>query len=197
MVRLGVWERGTYIGVIIFSRGASPNLLNPYGLRVTEGCELTRIAMGEHRAPISRMVSIALRKLQVHDKGLRLVVSFADPNHDHLGSIYQAGNWVYTGSTAPTAEFRDAGGKRWHERQVSKTGWTKQYGMYRRTRPRSSLQRIRLLGKHRYLYPLDKPMRQQIECLRLPYPKRQKDSSEPPSVPLGEGGAAPTLALQR
>lgn len=32
MVRIGVWENGKYIGVIIFSRGASPNLGKQYGL---------------------------------------------------------------------------------------------------------------------------------------------------------------------
>jgi hypothetical protein len=51
-------------------------------------------------------------------------------------------------------------------------------------------------GKYKYLYPLDKAMKAQITPLAQPYPKRPKDSSEPPAIHAGEGGAAPTRTLQ-
>ena len=55
---------------------------------------------------------------------------------------------------------------------------------------------LTLPPKHRYLYPLDDDIRAIVEKKRLPYPKRQKDSSEPSAHRAEEGGAAPTLALQ-
>ena len=45
LVKIGVWENSKFIGVLIFSRGASSNLLKPYGLDQTEGCELTRVSL--------------------------------------------------------------------------------------------------------------------------------------------------------
>jgi len=42
---IGAWEDGVFIGVVIFSRGSNNNMLKPYDLEITEGCELTRIAL--------------------------------------------------------------------------------------------------------------------------------------------------------
>jgi hypothetical protein len=97
LVKIGVWENNIFTGVIIFSRGANANLLKPYGLKVTEGCELTRIALNKHFHPVTKMVSIAVKMLKRFSPGLKLIVSFADSNQGHLGKIYQAGNWIYTG----------------------------------------------------------------------------------------------------
>ena len=35
------------------------------------------------------------------------VVSYADPNHDHLGGVYRAASWVYTGQSEETRVYRD------------------------------------------------------------------------------------------
>ena len=99
--RFGVWEDGCFIGAIIFGLGASPSLGKPYGLGVFEICELTRIALRNHGRPITQMVKLAIARLRLQNPGLRLVVSFADPFHNHHGGIYQAGNWIYTGQTSP------------------------------------------------------------------------------------------------
>ncbi len=53
------------------------------------------------------------------------------------------------------------------------------------------------LGKYRYLYPLDAAMRAQILPLAQPYPKRATSIQDAPAVQTGEGGATPTVALQR
>jgi hypothetical protein len=60
---------------------------------------LTRIALTNHKAPVSRIMAITLRKLKKHAKGLKLVVSYADFNQGHHGGIYQATNWIYVGGT--------------------------------------------------------------------------------------------------
>ena len=62
LVKIGVWENEKFVGVVIFSRGATPSLLRPFGLKQTEGCELTRIALTKHVTPVSRS-----RMLTVND----------------------------------------------------------------------------------------------------------------------------------
>jgi hypothetical protein len=60
LVKIGAWEDGKFIGVVIFSRGASSNLMSPYGLGQDEGCELTRIALTNHKTEVSRIVKLAI-----------------------------------------------------------------------------------------------------------------------------------------
>lgn len=195
LVKVGAWEKGVFVGVVIFSRGASSSLLKPYGLRQDEGCELTRIAMRKHESHVTRIVRLAVSFLKKHNSGLRLVVSFADPRYGHHGGIYQGGNWIYAGTTAPDREFwKD--GKRYHSRQVSEKGWRIQSGQVRKAVKPSECDIVNTCGKHRYLLPLDKEMRSSIQCLSQPYPKRAGSvDSGTPGLQPGWGGANPTPAL--
>lgn len=176
LVKIGVWEDALFIGVVIYSRGASPWLPAKFGLPVTDICELTRVAMTKHEAPVSRILALSLKFLRKFCPGVRLVVSFADPFQGHYGGIYQAGNWVYTGRSNETTEYLVRG--RWrHTRAVYHQVKGKEYP--KRTMP----------GKHRYLYPLDDNMRADVEKLREPYPKHAPEAEIDEAVPLpGEGG---------
>lgn len=196
VVKLGVWENDDFIGAVLFSRGASSALGGPYGLKMTEVCELTRVALSAHVTPVTRIIAIAIRVLCIHSPGLRLIVSFADPNHAHHGGIYQGGNWIYTGTTPRSVEYIANDGKRWHTRQVSVKGYNKQYGEYRRVPKPEDLCKIDLLGKHRYLMPLDDSMCQQVKSLAQPYPKRAKHSGDAVGSQSAEGGSIPTCTLQ-
>ena len=174
----GVWEDGKFIGTVIFSRGASPDLGKRYGLTQTECCELTRVALAEHTAPVSQVVAAAISALRAHSPGLRLIVSFADPHYGHHGGIYQAGNWLYLGETSPGVEFRDKNGKRWHSRQLSKTGTRKQFGVERKVPKPSEMTQVKTPGKHRYVMPLDRGMRRKLQPLAQPYPSPAQEAVE-------------------
>ena len=196
-IRVGVWEGGKFIGCVLFARGASSHLLKPYGLEMTEGCELVRVALSQHVAPVTKIVSIAIRLLLKRCPGLRLIVSFADPDQGHAGGIYQAGNWVYAGQSVASPMYVGPDGRRWHNRMVSHTGTRKVYGKLRKVVRKDQCTKIVTPGKHRYLMPLDDAMRQQIEALRKPYPKRAgSDTKDTPAIHAGEGGSSPTPALQ-
>jgi hypothetical protein len=195
VVSIGVWENDKYIGCVLFSRGATQDLGTPYGLEMTEVCELTRVALAKHESPVSQIVSEAIKFLKTNSPKLRLIVSFADPNHGHHGGIYQAGNWTYTGDTGPSYKYMDKRGRIWHGRQVSSTGVKRQYGELRLVPRIDDCTRIFERGKYRYLYPLDRKMRKQIEPLRKPYPKREVcgpsvESDMPGDQPV-EAGATP------
>jgi hypothetical protein len=191
VVKIGVWEDKKFIGVVLFSRGATPNLLKPYGLTQYQGCELTRVALTNHKSTVSKVVSIAIKLLKRQSPKLRIIVSFADPSETHHGGIYQAGNWVYTGAGSKS-RFWLIFGKKTHPRSViAKGGFNSLIGAKNIDKNAKPLY---VQGKHRYLMPLDKAMRKQIEPLSKPYPKREKQGNEDfQSLP---GGATPTLTLQ-
>lgn len=182
LVKVGAWEFGKFIGVVLFGRGANNNMLSPFGLEQDQGCELVRIALTSHLMPVSRIAAQAIRFLKRQSQGLRLIVSYADPDAGHHGGIYQAGNWVYTGpsSTAIKVFYK---GKWSHKKTVDDAGVNQ-----------SSLAKKRVPGKHRYLMPLDDEMRAKIAPLAKPYPKRAKeqDAGHPPAL----GGVTPTRTLQ-
>lgn len=197
IVHVGAWENGQFIGVVLFNVLANNNIGKPYGLHNTEVCELVRVALREHQSPVSRITSIAVKMLKRQSPGLRLIVSFADPEHNHVGGIYQAMNWIYAGMTIPADEWI-VNGKRWHERALrhEKPAHLTTAQAAKMLDPNSE----RILGssKHRYLYPLDDAMRKQIEPLRQPYPKREQ-ANEAIEDAAGDqpekGGASPTRSL--
>lgn len=196
LVKIGVWEDSKFIGVVIFSRGASSNLSKPYGLTQLECCELTRVALKAHKTPVSRILSIAIKFLKKNSPKLRLIVSFADSNEGHHGGIYQATNWIYTGRSAESFKYVDKRGREWHSRQVSEKGYNIQQGMVRKTVRPSECSKIRQSGKHRYLFPLDDKMRLQVSKLSKQYPKRVGSVEACTSVDQTErGGESPTSTL--
>ena len=177
LVKIGAWEDGEFIGVIVFSRGASNNLYKPYGLQQTEGCELTRVALKKHKTHVSKIMRHAISFLKKKCPGLKLIVSFADPLQGHHGGIYQAGNWLYAGKTLPDKKYIDKSGKQWHSRMVKSKGWTVVNGIKRKCPTPDQCTAINIPGKHRYLFALTKEMHAIIQPLAQPYPKRVKQAN--------------------
>lgn len=188
---VGVWEQGKFTGAVVFGLGASPGLGKPYGVELFEVCELVRVALSGHSAPVSAIVARAVKMCAGRNPGLRLFVSFADPYHGHNGTIYQAMNWVYAGTTGPSSVYRLQDGTIYDVRRFNGHGFNAPKPI-----PRGAV-RVRVPGKHRYLYPLDPAMRAQIAPLAKPYPKR---ACEPTSVGSGDqpaqDGATPIRTLQ-
>ncbi len=113
-----------WCGCIIYSRGATPQIGKPYGLAQGQVVELVRVALNgkQGNGRTSQAVSLSLKMLKKHCPMVRLVVSYADCDQNHLGTIYQATNWIYTGCTGQ--DFGQAHrqflihGKSMHERSV-------------------------------------------------------------------------------
>ena len=174
-IRVGVWEDDAFIGVVMFGQGATPELGSPYGLTTTQCCELTRIALAKHQTPVSRIVAIAIRFLRRRSPGLRLIVSFADQAQGHVGGIYQAGGWLYVGGAETHAYIIH--GEAVHSKTLhSRYGIGGQSIPWLRKHVDQNARRVISGFKHRYLYPLDHDMRQQLLPLSKPYPKRAKQA---------------------
>lgn len=177
---IGVWEDGEFIGAVCFGCG-SGNATNGkmYGLQLMQMAELTRVALREHKTPVSRIVAIALRLVVKRNPGLRLIVSYADPVRGHVGGIYQAGGWVYAGDSAKSKTYIGKDGREYHTRSTSITGRVKVFGKYQRCPRHEDMAGVRdNPGKYKYLMPLDDEMRERVEPLRRPYPKRVPEQGE-------------------
>jgi hypothetical protein len=173
LVKVGAWENGKFIGVVLFGRGATPNLGRPYNLGQDECVELVRIALTKHENAVSRIAALAMKFLHKANPKLRLIVSFADQSQGHHGGIYQAGNWVYNGQGDP-AKFYMIRGKLTHPRSIGAKGLVQNIHGARKIDPNATV--VDVPGKHRYLMPLDADMRARIMPLAKPYPKRVKQA---------------------
>ena len=183
-VKVGAWEGNRYIGCVIFGHGANYHIGSPYNLGQNQCCELVRVALREHKAPVSQVVARAISFMRKANPGVRLIVSYADPEHGHHGGIYQAMGWVYRGKCAPAVKVFYNG--RWaHKKTVDDAG----------VNQTNLLKRV-CEGKHCYLFPLDADMRKQIMPLAKPYPKRAgSDTKDTPGSQPGEGSSTLTPAL--
>jgi hypothetical protein len=184
LVKVGAWENGKFIGVVLFGRGANNNIGKPYRLDQTAACELVRIALTKHIMPVSKIAAIAMRFLKANSPGLRLIISYADPLQGHHGGIYQAGNWIYCGTSQAQQEVMH-NGKIMHKRTANSL-----FGTIK------GMQKSPIMWKHKYLMPLDNEMRKRILPLSKPYPKRAgSDTTDTAGFQPAEGGSIPTPAL--
>ena len=196
--RLGVWEDTEFIGCVVFSCGSAGagSIGKSFGLDNTNVAELARVALRNHVSEVTRIVRIALSMLKKSQPGLKLIVSYADPEHGHIGAIYQGGNWFFVGRSSPDTAYIDKHGKRWHSRSVSETGYKIHCGVRTRCPKPSTMRSVTVEPKYKYLYPLDKAMRRQIAPLAQPYPKRGRGEIDNAAETNPQtGGASPTRPL--
>jgi hypothetical protein len=196
-INIGVWENADFIGAIIYAYSATPNIAKHYKLPQTEIIELRRVAMKEHRSATSRAVAFSIKMVKKLCPGIRLLVSFADVDQKHLGVIYQATNWIYTGmSMQNVSDGWIVNNKFIHRRTMGTSGkgrnnltWIHKHLDPNATEHFSD-------GKHCYLFPLDDAMRKQIEPLRKPYPKRERgETDNAPQSNAETEGASPIRSL--
>lgn len=108
----GLYEDNELIGVVTFGQPASPSLCKGVAGENNRGnvLELNRLVFlpernGDNNA--SMLVSKALKMLPAHT----FVVSYADyGGWGHVGYIYQATNFLYTGMTKPRTDKFAGGG---------------------------------------------------------------------------------------
>ena len=200
LAKFGVWEGGRFVGSVLFGRGAIPAIALPFGMTQKEVVELVRVALRDHKTPVTRIIRMALKRLKAHSPGLRIVVSYADMEQDHLGIIYQAGNWTYLGRTEAVATHMVVLGKIAHARSVySRYGTHSVQWLRKHIDPEAKYATLKC--KHKYATSLDKEARKILDAMSKPYPKRDKQAMagfptgtaagqrRPSRSRLSEGGA--------
>lgn len=166
----GVFAGARMMGALAF--GAGP--INAHrlvdGARPGDCITLTRLWLADElpRNAESRVIGVVLRSLRKHT-GLGFVVSYADPSAGHLGFVYQASGWTYTGLSEGSPLYSLNGGVPQHSRTVAQL-----YGTHSLSYLRDQGINVAVIQqepKHRYVYLLDPALRDRLAVPALPYPK--------------------------
>lgn len=174
MFAYGLYENAELLGCIIFGKPASPSLcVGVCGKNESSNViELTRLWIkdGTPKNTESYLIGNSLKLLpEQYD----IIVSYAEINAGHVGTVYQATNWIYTGLSDRHVEWRLDGKAGSHSRHIFDThggveGAKKFYG--------ERLQKHERSRKHRYVFfrgsktrrkELNKKLRYRVK----PYPK--------------------------
>ena len=178
----GLTRNDELLGIVTYGKPASRTLCTGVcGDEWSEKViELNRLCLLNNRQnEASRLVGGSLRLLPKPT----IVVSYADTGQDHLGVIYQATNFLYTGTTVPRDDWYIEGEETSHIRRLGHLasehggleGLRQEYGDRLRTRPRSV--------KHRYVYLVGsrsdrRALRAALRYEQMPYPKRENDETQ-------------------
>ena len=168
----GVMRKGKMLGAMTF--GVGPY----YGYKLVNDATpddvvtLTRLWLSDElpRNSESKVLGIALRSLK-RDTSLKFILAYSDPAFGHLGMIYQATNWLYTGLSAATPLYDIGDGTLHHSRSLAhqlgshSIRYLTLQGINAKAIPQSA--------KYRYIYFLDEAWKSRLAMPALPYPKKE------------------------
>ena len=103
---------------------------------------------------------------------MKFLISYADPSHGHLGTIYQATNWLYTGLSEATPLYDLGDGMPRHSRSFSHSFGS--HSVRHFARHGVEIKLVAQAAKHRYVYFLDSSWKPKLRVAVLPYPKREE-----------------------
>ena len=138
-----------------------------------ENClSLTRLWMSDDLPPNSesRVLGIVIRGLRRHTN-IKFLVTYADPSQGHVGTIYQATNWVYTGVSSAMSRYDVGDGKPRHSRSLGHSFGTHSVRYF--AAHGVKIKMVPQTAKHRYLFFLDSSWRGRLAVPHLPYPKQE------------------------
>lgn len=169
-LRYGVWEDGRFIGVVLYGPGVAADLGRSVGVGRQECRELLRVALDAHQTPVTRIISQSFVLLRSDHPGLKALVSYADSNQGHVGTIYQAGNWMYLGPMVRS--YIHMQGKTWHPRTLHNRYKTQSIKWIQENiDPEAHY--VKMQPKYKYAYAFDKKTRRVLLTRSLPYPKKE------------------------
>jgi hypothetical protein len=174
MLSFGVFFKDRLLGVVTLGIGPYRGYGHILGANQKDCLTLTRLWLSDElpRNSESKVIGIVLRALK-RDTSLKYVLAYSDPTAGHVGTIYQATNWLYIGISAATPLYSVEGGLPCHSRTLGhKLGshsirYLTSRGLDVKTVPQSP--------KHRYIYFLDQSWRSRLTLPILPYPKKECD----------------------
>tara|TARA_R110001632_G_scaffold122305_1_gene234963 strand:+ start:8242 stop:8895 length:654 start_codon:yes stop_codon:yes gene_type:complete len=184
LAKIGVFEDDKYIGCVIYGRGASPKVLQKEANLKSnaEFVELVRVALDKHDNPVTKILAVSIKLLKKRNPNLKAIVSFADTKQGHLGKIYQAGNWIYTGLGSIGGNSYFVFGKETHQRTMGqiylpqfqescRQGFEGTFHDWLVEYVDPNIRIIKTSPKFKYIYPLDNETRQVVLNHKKDYPK--------------------------
>tara|TARA_Y100000114_G_scaffold122380_1_gene117694 strand:- start:918 stop:1571 length:654 start_codon:yes stop_codon:yes gene_type:complete len=184
LAKIGVFENDKFIGCVIYGRGASPKVLSKEANLDcnSEFVELVRVALDKHENPVTKIISISIKLLKRKNPNLKAIVSFADTKQGHLGKIYQAGNWIYTGLGSVGSNSYFVFGKETHQRTIGQNylkpfkeycdkGFEGTFHDWLIEYVDPNIRIIKSSPKFKYIYPLNEETRNVVLKHKKGYPK--------------------------
>ncbi len=174
-VTLGVFAAGGLQGVVVL--GVGPRFAHRLvtGASAPDGLTLTRLWLADAlpRNSESYVIGQTVRWLRQHTP-VKFLVSYADPAAGHIGTIYQATNWLYTGLSHAQPALDLGDGIPRHTRTVGAALGTHSLRYLRAAG--LSPRRVPTTGKHRYVLFIDRRWRGRLAVPTAPYPKQEVSS---------------------
>ena len=166
----GIFLTGRLLGALTLGSGPAMAYRIVEGAKARDCATLTRLWLSDElpQNSESKVISVVLRALR-RQKSLKFIVSYADPAQGHLGTIYQATGWLYTGVSSATPLYDIGDGKPRHSRSLSHAYGTHSVAHFKRNGVEVRL--VPQSAKHRYVYFLDPTWKTRLKVQDLPYPK--------------------------
>jgi hypothetical protein len=160
-------QNNEWCGVICYGVGATNNIASPYDLKQGQVIELLRMALNGKQESTTKALAISIKLVAKKNPNVKLLVSYADSEQGHFGTIYQATNWFYTGYSVDTNLI--VNGKREHRRTLGS-----RLGTCSKEKIESMGFDVKVLKtkpKWKYVYALEKSLIPLCKSLAKPYPK--------------------------
>ena len=173
----GLFENDNLIGVCCFGQPSAPIQKHAFKNRDFRLYELTRLVVDAgHKNAASFLISQAIKMLKEKPCA---IISYADSAFGHSGIVYQATNWIYTGSTVSHDSLYLIDGVPTHAMTIrdkygitNPSEWAKE----------NKISKIKPSKKHRYFYFVGSSKEKKIMLQKLSYnvikeyPKSEKQT---------------------
>ena len=158
-------NNGEWCGCILFGNGANNHIAQAFNKNQGEVLELVRVALNGKQEHTSQAVAMCLKQLHKDDPLCSIVVSYSDHRQRHIGTIYQATNWIYLGLSIVSDTQYFFNGKWTHKRTLDSR---KDGDFLKKTLPKRENS-----NKFKYIFCFNKKDRKEYLKKALPYPKDQ------------------------
>ena len=169
---------GTFVGrrlLGVLTLGAGPKL----GHRLVDDAAphhcltLTRLWLSDELPSNSenRVIGVVLRSLK-RNTSVKFLLSYADPSMGHLGTVYQATGWLYTGTAESTPLYDLGDGVLRHSRSLGHAFGSRSVKYL--TGQGLGVEVVPQGPKHRYVYFLDRAWHPRLRVAVHPYPKAEQ-----------------------
>lgn len=151
-ISFGLWCGNSLYAVIVYGIGVNPYQAKFLG--VDSVIEIKRMCRSEPKMPyeLSRFIRLTMkmtRKLM----DFQAVVSFADPEYGHEGTVYKATGFTHEGYTSPEMHLVDANGEKRHRRLAYRMAQRNGISIAE-ARKALGVERIKTKPKHRWVLRL-------------------------------------------
>jgi hypothetical protein len=167
-IAFSVFQNNDWCGCVVYGFGANNNMAKEFGLPFGKVFEFQRMALNGKQSCTSKILALSIKLIKKNCKNVELLVSYADSEQGHTGIIYQATNWLCTGISGWNKKYYIDGIELHAKSIYSKY---KCNGVQELKSKGVNIVVVNALPKHKYIYPLNDRIKQQVLPLAKEYPK--------------------------